>query len=603
MKFLSRLRAGGGLVIIICLGIILAALPVLAETNPIVMLIEVQGNERIADELILGAVSNTKIGEPLNAKSVELDRSAIENLGYFLAVIARTEKALNGVKLIFEVIENPIYQGVKITGLTKINPDELLPFYTLKPGTVFNRQRFGEDHQKALKFCQDKKGYLVDSKTTKLDDDGFVRIELVELRYGRIIIQGMTRTKDFVVRRELSFKEGDIIDLNVLREDIGKIMRLRIFEYPDVQFQPSADIGMIDLVITLKEAVGVGEFNLGVSESQGEVSGLFGYKNPNLMGLGQDLSLDIQISKNKNNVQFSFTEPWLDANHTSFGLSMWNSETDMISTMNSWFPFPDFQTNNEPILYNMHFAKMGLGLQLGRPFGNNTHGVIKFNFEENNIKSYSGINLPTPTPTPPYPPSSEAEHPLHFWDNSAELQFYQNRLNYRDPFWVTGGYYLSANYYVSSKYLGGEYDYQKYGLEGKWFCEFTPNLVLGTRLRGNYLTGEYPDYYTYYLGGMNQLRGYYNDRFANSETRQLIGTQTLLSNTELRYRLPSNKNFEFVLFYDIGQVANNSLVSTTKYDYGIGFRYNIPFLALLGFDYTINAENKAEWVFKIGETF
>jgi outer membrane protein assembly factor BamA len=262
----------------------------------------------------------------------------------------------------------------------------------------------------------------------------------------------------------------------------------------------------------------------------------------------------------------------------------------------------------------MHFAKMGLGLTLGRSFAASTTGLIKFNFEENDIQTFTPLNvdpehydddnsdadvLPDKTPL-----AADADRPLHFWDNSTELQFYQDRLELFDPFWVTGGYYLSANYSVSGHFLGGAYDYQKYGLEGKWFHQLAPNLVLGTRLRANYLTGDYPDYDAFYLGGMNQLRGYDNNRFTDAETRSLIGGQTLLSNTELRYRLPANKNFELIAFYDIGQVAGNNVVSpTTKYDYGMGFRFNIPFLAVLGFDYTINAENKVEWVFKIGETF
>ncbi|HEX3048247.1 MAG TPA: BamA/TamA family outer membrane protein [Bacillota bacterium] len=587
MKLLSRLRVGGGLVIIFCL-FFLVVIPVSAETNPNVILFEIAGNEHIPAEQILGAISNTKIGEPLDVNKVNLDTDAIKKLGYFAAVIPRAEKALNGVKVIFEVVENPIYQGIEITGLTKINPDELKPFFTQKTGTVFNSVRFEEDLQKALNFCQVPKGFYVRPRAEKfgVDADGKIRIELVELKYGKIVIQGMTHTKDFVVRRELSFKEGDIIDIKTLQEDIKKIMRLRIFEAPDGQLLPSATPDALDLVLTLKEAVGIGEFSLGVSESAGEVSGDFGYKNPNLMGLGQDLSLDIQVSKKNNNVSFSFTEPWLDSNHTSFGLSMWNSETEMFSTMNNWLS----PTEQPSDVYNMHFAKMGLGLQLGRSLGANTTGLIKFNFEENTIQNPD--------------PAKFSDDELHFWDNSTELQFYQNRLDYFDPYWVTGGYYLSANYSISGHFLGGAYDYQKYGLEGKWFHQLAPNLVLGTRLRGNYLTGVYPDYDAFYLGGMNQLRGYNNNRFTDAETRSLIGGQTLLSNTELRYRLPANKNFELLAFYDIGQVANTNLVSsTTKFDYGVGFRFNVPFLAVLGFDYTINAENKAEWVFKIGETF
>lgn len=587
LKLANRLRFAAGIILLAVMGVIISSLPVLADGNPNVVLFEVQGNTHIPTAQILGVISNTKIGAPLDRNNVELDRQAISGLGYFADVQAKTESILGGVKLIFVVVENPVFKELQISGTTHVRPEELLPYFTQKPGEVFNIALFREDLGKAMKFCRDQKGFYVQPKNGGLDisQDGVVRLGLVELKYGSIKVQGLVKTKDLVVLRELSFKEGDIIDINTLKDDLTRLMRLRLFNSITPEFQPAVDPEKLNLTLNIQEAQ-VGTISGGVSyvPGSGEIGGMLSYADPNLMGRGQNLALDVNLAPSSNNVTFSFYEPWLDANHTSFGMSLGNTESTMSSTMTSWFP--DSQD-----VYTMNLLRTGLGLWFDRPLSKSVTGRVRFNFEKNNIASYE-LNDVT------------YSNPLTFWDNSMQLQLFQNKLQYQDAFFVKGGYYLSGSYSFAGKLLGGAYDYQKVNLEGKVFHSITSNLVLGTHLEANYLTGTYPDYDLLYLGGMRQLRGYSDLRFSNDVTRQLIGDQTLLTNAELRYRPPVNKNIELVLFGDLGQVVNtNTGMYTLKSDYGAGFRFNVPFLGVMGFDYYRNAEGQNGWVFMLGESF
>ena len=588
LKLKNRLHFTAGMILLAVMGVIIFSLPVLADTNPNVVLFEVQGNAHIPTARILGVISNTKIGEPLDPKNVQLDMQAISGLGYFVDVQAKTESILGGVKLIFTVVENPVFKELQISGTTQIKPEELLPYFTQKPGEIFNTTVFREDLGKALKFCSDQKGFYVQPKNGKLDisPSGVVRLGLVELKYGSIKVQGLVKTKDLVVLRELSFKEGDIIDINAFKDDWARLMRLRLFNSINPEFQPAADPEKLNLTLNIQEAQ-VGTISGGVSyvPGSGEIGGMLSYSDPNLMGRGQNLSLDVNLAPSSNNVTFSFYEPWLDASHTSFGMSLGNTETTMSSTMTNWFP-------NSKDVYTMNFLRTGLGLWFDRPISTSTTGRVRFNFEKNDIASYQ--------PAGPGAP----DKPMTFWDNSLQLQLFQNKLQYQDAFFVKGGYYLSGSYNFAGKMLGGAYDYQKVNLEGKAFHQITSDLVLGTHLEGNYLTGSYPDYDLLYLGGMRQLRGYSDLRFSSDVTRQLIGNETLLANAELRYRPPVNKNIELVLFGDLGQVINtNTGMNTLKSDYGAGFRFNVPFLGVMGFDYFRNAENQDGWVFMLGDSF
>ncbi len=575
----------GGMALVFCLFFTLSFNPVSAETAPIVLIFEVQGNDHVPVEKILGAISNSKVGQPLDSQKAQRDMQSIMEIGYFADVRAKTEPVLNGIKLIFEVVENPTFKELQITGLQKIDAEQLHTFFTQKPGEIFNTTIFRDDLAEAVKFCKEEKGYLVQYRATPqiVGSDGVVRLELFELKYGKISIQGLTKTKDFVVRRELLFKEGDIIDTNILQESIVKIMRLRLFDNPEPRFEMTTEPDTVDLILNVKEAVGIGVISPQISWSPttNEVTGSLIYSTPNLMGLGQNLSLNLNFSESGNNAQFSFSDPWLDANHTSFQLTMGNTEITRDSTITSWFP----ADNN---IYSLSLRQTNLSLTFGRPVWNDSTATLGFDFERNNIQN---------------PISESPSRPLEFWDNSMSLGLSKNGLTYQDAFFVNGGYFLSSRYKLSNNFLGSDYNYQQLGLEGKWFHQLFPNIVWGVHLTGDWLTGDYPDYDALYLGGMYKLRGYDTYRFsADPGAKDLIGNQAYVFNTELRYRPPANKNAEFIVFADVGQITDGAS-TTLKYDYGVGFRFHVSFLGTLGVDYSVNADNTPKVVFIVGETF
>lgn len=587
----------------------------MAEPPLKVLTFEVQGNNHIPVEKVLGAISNSKIGQPATSDSLQLDMKAIMDLGYFADVRVKTEELLGGIKIIFVVVENPEFTELRLSGLTKMNSADLKPLFTQKPGQIFNVTTFRDDLGKAIRYCKEQKGLLVQYRPTAqiIDHNGIVKLDLYELRYGKIIIQGLTKTKDYVVRRELLFKEGDIIDTNLLQKSIVKIMQLRLFDNPDPRFEMTTDPDKVDLILDVKEAVGIGEISpqLSWTPTTNEIAGSLIYSTPNLMGLGQSLSLNLNYTATSKNIQFSFVEPWLDSKHTSFQLSMGNTDSIRRSTVFSWFDDPIARyENGQPEVYDLDLKQTNLSLSFGRPLGVDTTVSLGLNFEKDNIKN------PTYKPAIPDDPATPLvneyvaeqleiapSRSLTFWDNSIVLGVVKNNLLYQDAFYVNGGYQLSGKYKVSSNLLGGAYNYQQIGLEAKKFIKLGPNLVWGAHLATDWLTGDFPDYDALYLGGMFKLRGYNNDRYSGDPgAKDLIGTQSMMFNTELRYRLPTNKSIETVLFFDAGQV-NNSNVINFKSDYGLGIRYVVPFFGVIGFDYFINTDGTSRAVLAIGESF
>lgn len=599
MRSFNRAIVAKGILIVLIFGIVFA-LPAFAESNPTVMMIDVEGNNHISDDTVLGAASKTQIGQPLNVQSVQQDMQSIMDLGCFANIEVKTEKFFDGIKLVFVVVENPVFKEIQFSGLTKAKNEDLKPFFTQKAGDIFNFTTFKEDLSKALKYFREEKGLYIEIENKNslgVSADGVVNVKLVELKVGQIKILGLVKTKEIVVRRELSLKEGDILDSKLLRQDYLRLMRLQLFDSVEPRFENSATLGALDIVYDCKEAnTGTGSIGFSYNESTSEMQGLLGYSEANLMGLGQNLSLDLKIGESGSNIKMSFLEPWLDDKHTSFGISMWNSENEITSSMTSWLPGVDKKTP-----FDMDLNRMGLSLSFGRRFWQDTTARIKFNFEKNEIESY-WANLDHADNAPSDDMSKLTLNPTEFWDNSVELQLVKNKLEYADSYFINGGYQLSGSYSVAGEYLGGDYAYQTLALEGKWFHSLSKNLVFGSRVKGTLLTGDYPDYDSLYIGGQTGLRGYHDRRFHDESSKELIGDTALIMNNELRYRMPFNKDFELVAFYDIGQIENDSL-NTTKSDYGLGFRYNVPILGLIRIDKAWNSDGESEFVFSLGEMF
>jgi outer membrane protein insertion porin family len=625
LNFSERARILAGMTLILCLGIAFVV-PVRAETIPTVITFEIQGNSHVPMERILGVVTNTRMGAPFDPKRIQLDAQAIMALGYFTDVRVRTEKMLDGVNVIFEVFENPLFQEVQVSGLTNVKQEELKPFFSQEPGEVFNTVTFKEDLSKAIKFCQEKKGLWVQPKVQEkigISADGIIKVELVELKYGKIKTVGLVKTKEIVVLRELSFKTGDIINQQTLQNDMARLMRLRIFDGIEPQLEMSEIPDSLDLILQFKEAQ-TGTFTFGVSYSETSQTwgGILGYGENNLMGTGQSLSLNLDYSLDETQsrqVEFSFREPWLNDKHTSFGLSIWNSDSIITSTMGNWggdegYEFvdnPETTNVNEggkkfssSEYYDEQLVRTGLGVSLGRELWRDTTGQLQLSFEKNGLKAYwdKDTDPDDETVGNSLPMEVFADSDTQFWDNSIKASLIRNRLNYIDSNFVNGGYRLSADYTVAGHYIGGAYDYNKLVLDGRWFMPLGRDFVLGTRLQGAMLDGEYPDYDALYLGGMYRLRGYDNRRYRNDSTKDLVGDAYLLSNTELRYRIPGYKNLELVAFYDAGQI-NDGGTETIKSDYGIGFRFSIPMLGLIRLDKAWNADGEDKFVFSLGELF
>src|SRR5207302_8465866 len=102
--------------------------------------IVVQGNQHVSREAILAAM-RTKVGQPYVQDSLDQDKLAIQNLGFFQAVDVRAEAMNSDWRVVVDVSEFRLIKEIRVTGNKAVSTEDIMKAITLKPGDIYNLNR------------------------------------------------------------------------------------------------------------------------------------------------------------------------------------------------------------------------------------------------------------------------------------------------------------------------------------------------------------------------------------------------------------------------------------------------------------------------------
>jgi outer membrane protein insertion porin family len=167
-----------------------------------------------------------------------------------------------------------------------------------------------------------------------------IRYDIVEgprTYIERIDIIGNTRTEDQVIRRQLQLYEGDAFNRIMVDRARRRLTALDYFESIDFREDPGSAPDKVILAVVVKEkSTGQVNFSVGYSTSDG-VIGSIGLQERNFMGKGQNVRLNTTLSLKRQQVDFSFTEPYFMGLPIAAGVDAFATRTDNqdISSYNS----------------------------------------------------------------------------------------------------------------------------------------------------------------------------------------------------------------------------------------------------------------------------
>ena len=183
----------------------------------------------------------------------------------------------------------------------------------------------------------------------------------------RIDIDGNTRTKDKVIRRELQLAEGDPFNATAVRRSRQRLQDLGYFNTVNISSQPGSGADKAILTTTVDEkATGELTFGGGFSTDAGALLNV-GVREKNLVGTGLDASLSGVLAQYQSQVNFSLTNPYLFDRNLVGGID--------IFTIN----------NNNQNIDDYNETRTGLTLRMGYEFNEHLRQAVSYSLIDRSV--------------------------------------------------------------------------------------------------------------------------------------------------------------------------------------------------------------------------
>jgi outer membrane protein insertion porin family len=316
--------------------------------------IDFVGNENYGDGTLRGEILTTEsawyrffaTSDTYDPDRITVDREALRNFyldeGYVdfrvVSSVAELSPSRDAFFITFTVDEGERYRFGKIdinSALRDLDPQSLRGELETDEGDWYDQSDV-DTTVTALTERISELGYaFVQVEPVAIKDVVNRTVGIIyEIREGprvyveRIDIHGNVRTLDEVIRREFRLVEGDAFNSSKLRRTRQRIQNLGFFAKVDMEtLQGSApDRTVVDVTI---EEQSTGELSFGAGFSTGEGPlGDISIRERNLLGRGQDLKAAFTISGRRQQLDFSFTEPYFLDRDLSAGVDAFNVRVD-----------------------------------------------------------------------------------------------------------------------------------------------------------------------------------------------------------------------------------------------------------------------------------
>jgi len=367
--------------------------------------------------------------------------------------------------VVFTVEEGPRYRFGTVdvdSTLPGLDPDSLRRYISTKPGRVFDSTEI-ERTIEAMSLDLSRSGYSFAQVRPRGDRDytnntvnvTYLVDEGPRLYVERIDIVGNTKTRDFVIRREFDFAEGDPYNRVLVDRAERKLRDLQFFKTVSIVTEPGSAPDRVIVIVQVEED-STGEFSVGAGISTEGIVAELSLDERNFLGRGQQLRISVGFGQNEQTYNISFTDPYVLGQNISAGVDAFK----IVQTQTSYRPYD--------------FDAIGGGVRLGLPISDrltlNTNYKYK-NQEISNSKKATRMYFPEGTTV-----VSSAGYGLLY--NSLD-----SRIDPRKGIW--------ANFRQDFAGLGGDVAYMKTEAEGRLYGELFPqaDIVGFVKLAGGNITG------------------------------------------------------------------------------------------------------------------
>ena len=526
---------------------------------------------------------------------LKLDAISLKNYyhsnGFLEVAVKDSFSVINDKVDIFFIIEEGkqyYLNSVSIIGLRSLKEKEVKSLLDLKTGNPYNPVQINTNLA-LLNEAFEEKGKLFYQFDIKQEVQDSVNITILinegpDVYIHHAWVSGLELIDSSYVRKEFSFKKGDLFQKNLMDKTKRALLQSGFFSSVSLITHPLANSdSLVNIEVRMKEFRNRGELEL---EPGYEIIEYVPGVN-SLVGLGGSVHwLDRMIFGSKNR---------------------FDAKGSVVMPSEEGFVYPRFSvaikiSNHRPFALRLP-TQVKVFYQQFKNFGDEEGPYVRrFGLEYANIfrwnrqRSFLDIGFRFEL----FDESDVFKDQIEQRNFSIHLQ-QDNRDN---PVYPSKGNVIIFRMDAFGGWLKGNRTYTKYDLDLRQYVSPIKNVTVAGRINVGLITGWSDDYDHYeavlfekfYLGGSNTLRAWKPLQFMTYQTEYgstlpLGKTSKMLTNWEVRF--PLFWRLGMVLFYDGGQISDSFQTVQWKdlqWNRGVGITINLPF-APIRVDYGESIEN------------
>ena len=466
-----------------------------------------------------------------------------------------------------------IVKAIDFSGFDVIPPahlGDLKKRVPLKVGQPRDRQLVVSTHEMAVNELKDH-GFPYGKVSTGEDDGSDSKQAVLTFtaepgklaHFGPVEVVGNKSVDEHIIRRQLTFKSGELFQRSVVQDSQRRLYGLELFQFANVeplnQEQQPEDV---PIRVTVAEG-NHQRVNFGVgygTEDKARIDAE--YHHVNFLGGARSAGAHVRWSSLDRGVRLDFNQPYFFRPHFSFGAEaqQWYTYTPAYSSVVTGAKITMTHRANEHTSWAASVTSEHLVTAItDKAFNDDTlrNGLISFGIDPTTREQNGNLNA------------------LGF---DMQHSTADNLLN------AHRGFQVAVHAEEAGRLVPGSFNYYAASADGRHYLPVSDSIVIATRLQvgnirpvGNEPTNV-PFSKKYFLGGATSIRGWGRYEVSPLISGEPIGGNSMIAFSE-ELRAVLRGNFGGVLFLDAGNVWADSFgfkLGDLRYAVGPGLRYQTP---------------------------
>jgi len=386
--------------------------------------------------------------------------------------------------------------GLDMKGELLEKPEVLLGRLQVKPGEIFNKSRVMQDVQSIAEYYKDKGYAYVNSIPETTVNEKQLTVNLFfdiqkgsEVTFERINIHGNSKTRDKVIRRELRIYEGERYSQSALDLSKRRVNALGFFEKVETNTKRgSGDDAMEVNVEVAERQTGAFQIGAGFSSVESFIAQAQISQN-NLLGRGQSLVLQAQMSSLRQLFMLQFDEPYFLDTNWHFGFNLFDQQR-----------------------YYLGFTRQSKGgsLTWGYLIADNLRMYLTYTLQDISVSTGGRSNLFSGGQRSPLPPGSLANLLRAGVVSSWRVSLTHDTRN--DRMFPRSGWYNTISAEFAEPAFLSEAQFSRFEGTARYFYPLWGPLVLGLKGDVGAVVSRraqgVPIFERYFVGGIYDVRGF-----------------------------------------------------------------------------------------------